>query len=308
MGIVAKKCSFPIKYRIIHDLSWPPQDSVINHTDPDAFRCFYGSFDNMVALIIKHGVGTMSTNWTLFIPSITSLLEAKIVPSWAHLGTSSSQIDIWSASTTWTSFFPLGCAVSPALFNEYADALQYTMQINKVQNLLHYRDDYFIVGPLDSPVCASNIVTMIAMCEELGFAVNPKKVTKPTTTTNFIGVDIDTVTMDARIDSSHLSETISLLKDILGHWSATKQTILLLVGKLHFVCWVCRPDRAFLHCMIETSMKAQHLYHRINWVRSFIGMSNGGCNVCLPGMGLDFYTGCIGSPVQSSNLSQIPVM
>ena len=23
MGIVAKKCSFPVKYRIIHDLSWP---------------------------------------------------------------------------------------------------------------------------------------------------------------------------------------------------------------------------------------------------------------------------------------------
>ena len=28
MGIVAKKCSFPVKYRIIHDLSWPPQDSI----------------------------------------------------------------------------------------------------------------------------------------------------------------------------------------------------------------------------------------------------------------------------------------
>ena len=45
MGIVTKKCSFPVKYRIIHDLSWPPQDSVNDHIDPDAFRCFYGSFD-----------------------------------------------------------------------------------------------------------------------------------------------------------------------------------------------------------------------------------------------------------------------
>ena len=27
MGIVAKKHLFPVKYRIIHDLSWPPQDS-----------------------------------------------------------------------------------------------------------------------------------------------------------------------------------------------------------------------------------------------------------------------------------------
>ena len=36
MGIVAKKCSFPVKYRIILDLSWPLQDSVNDHFDLDA--------------------------------------------------------------------------------------------------------------------------------------------------------------------------------------------------------------------------------------------------------------------------------
>ena len=25
MGTVAKTCAFPVKYRIIHDLSWPPK-------------------------------------------------------------------------------------------------------------------------------------------------------------------------------------------------------------------------------------------------------------------------------------------
>ena len=65
MGIVAKKHSFHVKYRIIHDLSWPPQDSVSNHINPDAFRCFYGSFNDVVALIIKHGVGTLSAKLDL---------------------------------------------------------------------------------------------------------------------------------------------------------------------------------------------------------------------------------------------------
>ena len=57
MDVVTKKCSFPVKYRIIHYLSWPPQDSINDHIDPDAFRCFYGSFDDAVALVVKHGVG-----------------------------------------------------------------------------------------------------------------------------------------------------------------------------------------------------------------------------------------------------------
>ena len=151
------------------------------------------------------------------MPSSTSLLEAKIGPSWAHLGTSSGQMDLQSASASWTSFSPFGCAAPQLCFNEYADARQYAMQTNKVQDLLHYLDGYFTVGPPDSPVHANNIVTMIAAYKKLGFAVNPEKVTKPATTTNFLRVDIDSVTMEARIDPSCLSETISLLKDISHH-------------------------------------------------------------------------------------------
>ena len=70
---------------------------------------------------------------------------------------------------------PLGVHSSPALFNEYADILQYAMKTNNVQDLLHYLHDYFTVGPPHSLVCANNIATMITMCEEIGFAVNSEK-------------------------------------------------------------------------------------------------------------------------------------
>ena len=52
MGVVTKKCSFPVKYGIIHDLSQPPLDSFNNHIDPDAIRCFHGSFNDVVVLIV----------------------------------------------------------------------------------------------------------------------------------------------------------------------------------------------------------------------------------------------------------------
>ena len=114
-------------------------------------------------------------------------------------------------------FLPFGLHSSPALFNKYADALLYAMKANKGQDPLHYLDDYFTVGPPHSLVCANNISAMITTCEKLGFAVNHEKVTKPATTTNFLRIDIDSVAMEARIDPTHLSETISLLKDIMGH-------------------------------------------------------------------------------------------
>ena len=99
-------------------------------------------------------------------------------------------------------FLPFGLCSSPALFNEYADVLQSTMQTNKMQDLLNYLDDYFTAGPPDSLVCTNNVMTMTATCKELGFAVNPEKVTKPATTTNFLGVDIDSVTRVAIIDQA----------------------------------------------------------------------------------------------------------
>ena len=53
--------------------------------------------------------------------------------------------------------------------------------------------------------------------------------------------------------------------------SATKGKILSLIGKLHFICRVCPPGRAFLHCMIDTSKKACYLHHRIKLNAEFWG-------------------------------------
>ena len=95
-------------------------------------------------------------------------------------------------------FLPFGLHSSPVLFNEYADTLLYTMKTSKVQDLLHYLDDYFTIALQHSLVCANNISAMITMSKEFGFAVNPKKVTKPATTINFLGIDIGSVAMEVQ--------------------------------------------------------------------------------------------------------------
>ena len=175
MGIVAKKCSFPVKYRIIHDLSWPPQDSVNDHIKLDAFRCFYGSFDDAVALIIKHGAGTLSAKLDLANAFKHILIRSQdlslLGSSWDLQHPDGSTCHLYYVDL----FLPFGLCSSPALFNEYVDALQYAMKTNKVQDLLHYLDDYFTVGPTQSLVCANNIATMIAMCEDLASLLIQKK-------------------------------------------------------------------------------------------------------------------------------------
>ena len=53
MGVVIKKHSDSVKYCIIHDLSWPPRDSVNDHINPDLYCCVYASFDQAVSLAKK---------------------------------------------------------------------------------------------------------------------------------------------------------------------------------------------------------------------------------------------------------------
>ena len=129
-----------------------------------------------------------------------------------------------------------------ALFNEYTNTLQCAMYVNWVEDVLHYLGAYFTFVPQDMPVCANNIKTMVATCMELGFAVNPKKVTQPSTMISFLRIYINSVNQQVSLDPELLKDTASELKDISKARSATKHTILCLVGKLHFVCHICRPS------------------------------------------------------------------
>ena len=164
MGIVTKKCLFPVKYRIIHDLSWPPQDSVNDHIDLDAFRSIYGCFDEAMALVVKHRVSALSAKLDLADAFKHILIRSQYWPllgsSWDLQHLDSSTYHLYYVDL----FLHFGLCSSPALFNKYADALQYAMKTNDMQDLLHYLDDHFTVGPTHSLVCTNNIATMIAMC------------------------------------------------------------------------------------------------------------------------------------------------
>ena len=204
MGKVIKKCSDSLKYRIIHDLSWPPGDSVNDHIDPDLYRCVYASFDQAVSLVKKHGVGVLMAKLDLADAFKHILVRPEDWPllcsSWDTVQADGSVLRQYYVDL----FLPFGLCSSPAIFNHYADALEFAMWANSMQDLLHYLDNYFMAGPADTSDCQHNIGKMVRVCRDLGFAVNPSKVTPPASVTNFLGMDIDSVQGVARIDPEHL--------------------------------------------------------------------------------------------------------
>ena len=263
MGVIEKKRSNPVKFRIIHDLSWPAGASVNDHIDPEKFRCFYASFDDAVNLVKRRGVGALMAKLDLTDAFKHILVRPEDWPllcsTWEQRQPDGTVVTEFYVDL----FLPFGLRSSPRLFNDYADALEFAMRMEKVKDLLHYLDDYFTVGPPGTDECRTNMDTMVRVCKDLGFTVNPDKVTDPATTTTFLGIDIDSVKQEARIDPVRLKEITRELRLFKRARSATKRQILSIVGKLHFICRVCPPGRAFLRRMIDISQKARHLHHRI---------------------------------------------
>ena len=88
-------------------------------------------------------------------------------------------------------FLPFGLHSSPAIFNHYANALEFAMWANGINDLLHYLNDYFMAGPTGTGECQHNITKMVEVCREMGFMVNPSKVTSLFPITSFLGINID---------------------------------------------------------------------------------------------------------------------
>ena len=263
MAIVIKKHSDSVKYHIIHDLSWPPRDSVNDHIDPDLYCCICASFDQAVSFIKKQGVGNLMAKLDLADAFKHILVHPK---DWLLLCSSwdTTQADGLVLCQYCIDLFLLsGLCSFPVIFNHYANVLEFAMWANGINVLLHNLDDYFTAGPTGMGECQHNINTMVEVCREMGLMVNPSKVTSPSPITSFLGINIDSHEGVAHIDPVHLQAIIQELSSLHQAKSATKHEILSLIGKLHFVCRLCPLGRAFLQWMMETSKKAHYLHHHI---------------------------------------------
>ena len=149
---------------------------------------------------------------------------------------------------------PFGLRSAPHIFNELSTSIHWILQHTYgVQNLLHYLDDFFSAGPVDSPVCKQNLQTMFALCDKINAPIQMSKVEGPSTTLTFLGIQLDTVTMEASITPE---KKLDLLHEL--HWmthkdSCTKKELLSVIGKLSFCCKVLPAGSTFLRRMIDLS-------------------------------------------------------
>ena len=105
----------------------------------------------------------------------------------------------WNNSIYIDLCIPFGLCSAPKLFNVAADLLQWIAEYNGVIPLLHYLDDFLILGPPQSNICNYNLATLKHLCRRLGVPLALEKVEGPTTSLPFLDIVLDSECLEARL-------------------------------------------------------------------------------------------------------------
>ena len=176
-------------WRIIYHLSAPPGLSINDFIDSDSYSLSYCSVDDAYTIINELGTGAL-------LSKIDLKNAFRLIPvqqsDWNLLGIH------WRDKYYIDTCLPFGLRSAPFLFNQLADAIHWTLhQQYGVRHLLHYLDDFFTAGPPNSNECHQNLSHMLSLCNRIGAPTKTEKVEGPTTRLTFLGIVLDTITMEA---------------------------------------------------------------------------------------------------------------
>ncbi len=262
--------------RMIHDLSFPPGNSVNDFIDPEQFRLHYKSIDDAVGICMSYPEPCYLAKSDLRSAFNHVLVNPKF---WHLLGFE------WRGLYYASACLPFGLRSSPALFDQFARGLEF-MCISRGASIstLHYLDDTLTACQSEIE-CARSIQVINETARLAGFDLQAEKCTLPTQCIEFLGIQINTVSRTLSITDSRLHEIQQLLETWTGKKRCTKRELLSLIGKLSFVSRVVRAGRTFLRRLITLSTKVKYLHYKLTlnkqaqadilWWKTCIASHNG---------------------------------
>ena len=272
-GVIPKR-SQPGKWRLILDLSFPEDSSVNTGVSKELSSLRYPSIDMAVTQILQAGKDAQLSK--------LDIKDAyRIIPvhpeDWGSLGMH------WQGQYFLDTRLPFGLRSAPKIFTALADAIQWLIRERGVECCIHYLDHYLFVEKPHTPARALHLATTVLT--DLGVPLAPEKVEGPDRCLVFLGIELDSQTMTARLPQEKLQRLETTLNAWQDKKACRKRELLSLLGVLHHPAMVVRFGRIFVRRIIELSKLAKEDHHfvRLNkefrsdlqWWRTFLPRWNG---------------------------------
>ncbi|XP_072033268.1 uncharacterized protein [Amphiura filiformis] len=133
----------------------------------------------------------------------------------------------------------------------------------KSSKILYYLDDFWCGDEKDK--CLQTFITFKHVCNQLNIPLSPGKLEGPTPIITFLGIELNAPHQSLSLPPEKLQQ----LQQELSEWDpngkkCTKRDLLSLIGKLSFASKCIPAGRIFFRRLIDLSMKAQKLHHRLD--------------------------------------------
>jgi len=162
----------------------------------------------------------------------------------------------WNGKIYVELFLPFGLRTAPLIFNLFSEAIHWVMQL-KGYNLCHYIDDFLLVLPPGRTMVHTAAKDFSEVCETIGFTIEQKK-NKEGTLVDFLGLEIDTIAMEARLPPDKHKRALSIVADTLQRKSISFHALEQLLGFLSFCCVVIPLGRPFLQQIFNLLNRKTH--------------------------------------------------
>ena len=253
LGLVPKKEVG--EFRLIHDLSYPRQQSVNSHIPDELRHVHYETLDDLVELVKIHGRGSL-------------IAKADIESAFRIIPIHPS--DHYLLGFTWNDKFfydkrlPMGCSTSCNIFESFSTAIQWILKEKLgVKFVSHILDDFMFVGPSNSEICQKSLNTFLALSEHIGIPIKASKTCQPSTRAIVHGVTLDTEQMELSLPDDKCETILEKLSHFMTRKKCRLKELQSLIGSLNFACLIVVPGRAFLRRLTDLTRGVTRPHHFI---------------------------------------------
>jgi hypothetical protein len=225
------------------DLSRPQHDSVNDYISQEDYSLTFCSIDDATRLLSIAGKGALMGKED--VKAAFRLIPVR-PEDWSLLG---FQVN---GQFYFDVVLPFGGRSSPFLFCLFSGAIHWILENETGCNsILHYCDDYLVVGKPSTTECADVIAAMREICLELGVPLATEKACGPSTTLEFLGIELDSNAQTLSLSAVKLADIMAELDSWKSVTSTTRTKLQSLIGKLQFVAKCVPSGRLFTRRMIN---------------------------------------------------------
>ena len=154
-----------------------------------------------------------------------------------------------------------GCASSCKTFEMFSTALEWILKRKYgVKYCLHVLDDFLFLGK-SYEECAKYLFAWESLCKVLSVPLAPGKTMGPSTNIIFLGIELCSENMLAKLPPDKLSSYHDKLTALMGKRKTTLQDMQSVVGCLQFATSVILPGKAFVRRLVNTTLGVKKPFH-----------------------------------------------